>query len=51
MVLAKLGLSCFYGVQYISSVVEFDEEWGMDLIGILPHVVAFRIPLPFDEIL
>jgi hypothetical protein len=32
-------------------VIEFDEEGGVDLIGILPSVVAFGISLPFDEVL
>jgi hypothetical protein len=32
-------------------VIEFDEIWCMDLIGIFPSVVAFGVPLPFDQIL
>jgi hypothetical protein len=32
-------------------VVEFDEVWHVDLIGILPGVVAFRVAFPFDQIL
>jgi len=32
-------------------MIEFDEIWCMDLIGIFPSIVAFGIPLPFDEIL
>jgi hypothetical protein len=32
-------------------VIEFDEHWGMDLIGVLPSVVAFRVTFPFDQIL
>jgi hypothetical protein len=47
----KLNVPCFYGLQGVSSVVEFDESWGMDLIGILPGIVTFRVALPFDQIL
>jgi hypothetical protein len=32
-------------------MVKFDECWRMDLIGVLPGVVAFRVTLPFDQIL
>jgi hypothetical protein len=32
-------------------VVTFDEFGRMDLIGIFPSVVAFRVTLPFDQIL
>jgi hypothetical protein len=32
-------------------MIEFDEGWCMDLIGIFPGVVAFGIALPFDQIL
>jgi hypothetical protein len=32
-------------------LVEFDEFGRVDLIGVLPSVVAFRVTLPFDQIL
>jgi len=32
-------------------VIKFDEVQGVDLIGVFPSVVTFRIALPFDEIL
>jgi hypothetical protein len=32
-------------------VIKFDEFRCIDLIGIFPSVIAFRVALPFDEIL
>jgi hypothetical protein len=32
-------------------MIEFDECWCVDLIGIFPSVVTFRVALPFDQIL
>jgi hypothetical protein len=32
-------------------MIMFDENWCMDLISIFSGVVAFRVALPFDEIL
>jgi hypothetical protein len=32
-------------------VIEFDECGCVDLIGVLPSVVTFRVALPFDQIL
>jgi hypothetical protein len=32
-------------------MIEFDEGWCVDLIGIFPGVVAFRVSFPFDQIL
>jgi hypothetical protein len=32
-------------------MVEFDELGRMDLIGVLPSIVAFGVSLPFDQIL
>jgi hypothetical protein len=32
-------------------VIEFDESWCMDLIGVFPSVVTFRVALPLDQIL
>jgi hypothetical protein len=48
---SQLGCLGFYAVQGVSSMVEFDEHWCMDLIGIFPGIVAFRISFPFDQIL
>jgi hypothetical protein len=47
----QLGPLCFYLTSRISLVIEFDEDWCMDLIGVFPGVVAFRVTLPFDQIL
>jgi hypothetical protein len=41
----------FYLTEWVSSVIEFDKVRHMDLIGIFPRVVAFRVSLPFDEVL
>jgi hypothetical protein len=32
-------------------MIKFDEVWSMDLIGIFPCVVAFRVTFPLDQIL
>ena len=32
-------------------MIKFDEGWHVDLIGVFPSVVAFRITFPFDQIL
>jgi hypothetical protein len=32
-------------------VIEFDEYRGVDLIGIFPGIVTFRVLFPFDQIL
>jgi hypothetical protein len=32
-------------------MVEFDEFGRMNLIGVFPGVIAFRVALPFDQIL
>ena len=32
-------------------MIEFDESWCMDLIGVFPSVVTFRVALPLDQIL
>jgi hypothetical protein len=47
----EVSLMSFYPFQCVSPVIEFDENRGMDLIGVLPGVVAFRVALPFDQIL
>ena len=32
-------------------MIEFDEVWHMNLIGIFPSVVSFGVPFPFDQVL
>jgi hypothetical protein len=32
-------------------MIKFDEFWCVDLIGVFPGVVAFRVAFPFDQIL
>ena len=32
-------------------MIAFDERRGMDLIGVFPGVVAFRVTFPFDQVL
>ena len=32
-------------------MIEFDKYGGMNLIGVFPGVVTFRVSFPFDEIL
>jgi hypothetical protein len=32
-------------------VIKFDEFRCVDLIGIFPSIVTFRVPLPFDQVL
>jgi hypothetical protein len=49
--LSEEGLSNFYSFLSVCLMIEFDEGWCMDLIGIFPGVVAFGIALPFDQIL
>jgi hypothetical protein len=41
----------FYAIQSVNLVIEFDEDWCMNLIGVFPSVVTFRVPFPFDQIL
>jgi len=43
--------SSFYPLEGIVLVIEFDEVRCMDLNSVFPSIVAFRIPLPFDEVL
>jgi hypothetical protein len=46
-----LDLLSFYGFCGSGLMIEFDEIWCMDLIGVLPGVVTFGVPFPFDEVL
>jgi len=41
----------FYPLEGVVLVIEFDKVWCIDLIGVLPSIVAFRVSFPFDEIL
>jgi hypothetical protein len=45
------GFYGFHGLPGIHLVIQFDECWCMDLIGVFPSVVAFRVTFPFDQIL
>jgi hypothetical protein len=52
----KIGSLCqdgssFYAFGRACFVIEFDQLWGMCLIGIFPNIVAFRVSLPFDQVL
>jgi hypothetical protein len=51
MMPGQVDSSGFYGFLSVRSVIEFNEGWGMNLIGIFPSVVTFRVALPFDQIL
>jgi hypothetical protein len=48
---SKVDLLPFYLMKGVSLVIEFDEVWHVNLIGIFPSVVTLRVSLPFDEIL
>ena len=43
--------SPFYLLEGIVFVIEFDQLWGMCLIGVFPSIVAFGVSAPFDQIL
>ena len=43
--------SSFYPLERVISVIEFDQVWGMCLIGVFPGIVAFGVPFPFDQVL
>ena len=43
--------SSFYLLEGTSFVIEFDEVGCVDLIRWFPSIVAFRVALPFDQIL
>jgi hypothetical protein len=47
----KSNTSCIYGFQSVSLMVVSDEDWHVDLISVFSGVVAFRVTLPFDQIL
>ena len=43
--------SSFYLLEGVIPVIEFDQGWGMCLIGVFPGIVAFGVSLPLDQIL
>ena len=43
--------SPFYLLERVILVIEFDQIWGMCLIGVFPGVVAFGVSFPFDQVL
>jgi len=47
----KRKASSFYLLERVPFVIKFDEVGRMDLIGVFPSVVTFRVSLPFDEVL
>jgi len=51
MGILKRKESSFYPLERIVSVIKFDEVRCMDLIGVFPSIVTFRVSLPFDEVL
>jgi hypothetical protein len=51
MVFSKVCSLGFYAWFWQRSVIKFDEFRRMDLIGVFPSVVAFRVACPFDQIL
>jgi hypothetical protein len=46
-----LDLLSFYGFLGGGLMIEFDELGCVDLISVLPGVIAFGVSLPFDQIL
>jgi len=51
MGILKQESSSFYPLERVAFVIKFDEVGGMHLIGVFPSIVAFRVSLPFDEVL
>jgi len=51
MGILKRKVSPFYLLERVPFVIKFDEVGCMDLIGVFPSIVAFRVSLPFDEVL
>ena len=43
--------SSFYPLEGVILVIEFDQVWGMCLIGVFPGIVAFGVSFPLDQIL
>ena len=41
----------FYLLEGVCFVIEFDQVWGMCLIGVFPSIVAFGVSFSFDQIL
>jgi hypothetical protein len=51
MLMFRSNMVCFYDFQSISSMIKFDKNGHVNLIGVFPSVVTFGVTLPFDEIL
>jgi len=51
MGILKRKVSSFYLLERVPFVIKFDEVGCMDLIGVFPSIVAFRVSFPFDEVL
>jgi len=51
MGILKRKTSPFYPLEGVSFVIEFDEIWGVGLIGVFPSIVTFGVSFPFDEVL
>ena len=43
--------SSFYLLEGVTFVIEFDQVWGMCLIGVFPSIVTFGVSFPFDQVL
>ena len=43
--------SSFYLLKGVVLVILFCNFWGMNVGSIFPCVIAFRVPLPLDEVL
>ena len=43
--------SSFYPLERVIFVIEFDQVWGMCLVGVFPGIVAFGVSFPLDQIL
>jgi hypothetical protein len=46
-----LNLPGFHSFLGSVLMIEFDEIWCVDLIGLFPGIIALGVPFPFDEVL
>ena len=51
MGILKQEETSFYPLEGVVLVIKFDEVRCVNLIGVFPSIVTFRVSLPFDEIL
>jgi len=51
MGILKRKASSFYALERVSFVIEFDEVWGVGLIGVFPSIITFEVSFPLDEVL